>query len=53
MMSPYLHFLVSVGLWAQTHDVIVISVSVGVVLVLSLARFLVWRSSVHNRRPWP
>ena len=48
-MSPYFHFLVTVGTWAQTHAEFVLAVSGTVVLLLGLAR-LTWRSSVPHGR---
>jgi negative regulator of sigma E activity len=50
-MSPYWHFLVSVGQWAQTHQEIMVAASVALVVALGLAR-LIGRASVYSRRRW-
>jgi hypothetical protein len=49
-MQPYFSFIVALGQWVQTHQEVMLSVCVTIVLVLGAARFT-WRSSVHDRRP--
>jgi hypothetical protein len=50
-MSPYWHFLVSLGAWVQTHQEMTVVASVSLVLALGAVR-LIWRSSVYGRRRW-
>jgi hypothetical protein len=46
----YWHILVTIGQWAQTHQELVLAISVTVVLVLGASR-VPWRSAFHGRRP--
>jgi hypothetical protein len=49
-VAPYLQFIVSLGAWAQSHQELVLALSVTVVFVLGASR-VPWRTSFFNRRP--
>jgi hypothetical protein len=49
-MNPYWPFLVSLGTWAQSHQELVLALSVTVVFLLGATR-VPWRNVFHDRRP--
>jgi hypothetical protein len=49
-MNPYWQFLVSLGTWAQSHQELVLTLSVSVVFLLGATR-LPWRTAFRDRRP--
>jgi hypothetical protein len=50
-MSPYLEMLVSLGQWAQSHQVLVIAACVSMVFVCGGVRFVQRMSFFSDRRP--
>lgn len=49
-MNPYWQFLVSLGAWAQTHQELVVALSVLAILVCGAAH-VPWRTTWFSRRP--
>jgi len=50
MSLVYWHILVSIGQWAQSHQEIVVAISVLAILVCGAAR-VPWRTTFFTRRP--
>jgi hypothetical protein len=49
-VAPYLQFIVSLGAWAQSHQELVLALSVTVVFLLGATR-VPWRGAFRDRRP--
>lgn len=50
-MSWAWHMLISLGVWAQEHQALMLASSGTVIVVLGMARFG-WRMARAPRRPW-